>query len=468
MQLESLLREKGDEVKRFRTFITSPDLAARTRRGSLWTALDFGGNQILRLASNLLLTRLLFPEAFGLMAIVQVVLTGLQMFSDSGVQSAIVQNRRGDDPAFLDTAWTVQILRGALLWALTFLLASPVAALYDAPILAEMLPWMGLSLFLHGFTPTAVHSASRHLRLGRLTAISLGTFVLQIAVACLLAYLLQSVWALVVAANVRVLAGLAAHWLMLPDARNRPQLEPDALSSLFHFGKYVFLGTAAGFVVAQSDRAILGLHVPMAELGVFNIAFFMAMMPRSFASSLQSKVVFPLYRLQPIAESAANRAGLFRTRRVIVLTMLGLALLLAAAGPWLVELLYDARYRAAGPMIALYALTLVPLITLTTTGPMLLAMGDSKRVLLSQLLTALLQAALLVLLIPQLGPAGAILAPGLACLLAYPLRLAYARRYNAWDPLLDLGGTAAGLIAALAICVWHLDAIRPLFLAFGH
>ena len=68
------------------------------------------------LASNLILTRLLFPEAFGLMALGSVVLVGLQMFSDAGIGPSIAQSPRGDDPEFLDTAWTAQVLRGVILW----------------------------------------------------------------------------------------------------------------------------------------------------------------------------------------------------------------------------------------------------------------------------------------------------------------------------------------------------------------
>ena len=55
------------------------------------TILAFGGGNVLRLLSNLLLTRLLFPEVFGLMAIVQVFLGGLQMFSDIGLKTSIIQ-----------------------------------------------------------------------------------------------------------------------------------------------------------------------------------------------------------------------------------------------------------------------------------------------------------------------------------------------------------------------------------------
>lgn len=98
---------------------------SRVLRGGSWMVIGYGGNQALRLAANLILTRLLFPEAFGLMTLVNVILVGLQMFSDFGLVPAISQNPRGDDPDFLDTAWTIQVIRGGGLWLMTCLLAWP-------------------------------------------------------------------------------------------------------------------------------------------------------------------------------------------------------------------------------------------------------------------------------------------------------------------------------------------------------
>ena len=57
----------------------------------------------------------MLPEAFGIMALVNVLIQGLTMFSDVGIEPAIVQHRRGDEPRFYNTAWTVQILRGFVL-----------------------------------------------------------------------------------------------------------------------------------------------------------------------------------------------------------------------------------------------------------------------------------------------------------------------------------------------------------------
>lgn len=87
--------------------VTGNRLMARALRSTSWIVLGYGGSQAIRLASNLILTRLLFPEAFGLMALIQVVIVGLTLFSDVGIAPSIAQSKRGDDRDFLDTAWTI-------------------------------------------------------------------------------------------------------------------------------------------------------------------------------------------------------------------------------------------------------------------------------------------------------------------------------------------------------------------------
>ena len=105
-------------------------LLHRTLHAGSWTLVGYGYGQFLRFAGNLILTRLLFPEAFGAMALVQSVLTGLTLLSDLGISQAIVQNARGHTAAFLNTAWTVQVIRGVLIWVATCALALPVATFY--------------------------------------------------------------------------------------------------------------------------------------------------------------------------------------------------------------------------------------------------------------------------------------------------------------------------------------------------
>ena len=83
---------------------------------------------MIRFARSLILTRLLFPEAFGLMTLVGAVMYGLAMVSDAGIAAAIVRDKRGDDSDFLDAVWTLQVCRGLLLWGGACALAYPLAS----------------------------------------------------------------------------------------------------------------------------------------------------------------------------------------------------------------------------------------------------------------------------------------------------------------------------------------------------
>ena len=115
-------------------------LEARAARGATWSMIGFVAGQALRFVGNMVLTRLLFEETFGLMLLVQAFLTGLHLFSDFGIGPSIIQNKRGDDPVFVNTAFTMQAGRGLILWMITWAGALPFAAFYNEPILAWILP----------------------------------------------------------------------------------------------------------------------------------------------------------------------------------------------------------------------------------------------------------------------------------------------------------------------------------------
>ena len=82
---------------------------------SFWTILEYGSGMALRVVSSLVLTRLLIPAYFGEMTLLMTLITGLTLLSDIGVSQSVIQAPRGDDPDFLNTAWTIQLIRGIVL-----------------------------------------------------------------------------------------------------------------------------------------------------------------------------------------------------------------------------------------------------------------------------------------------------------------------------------------------------------------
>jgi O-antigen/teichoic acid export membrane protein len=445
------------------TILRGEGLFARALRGSGWTTLGFAAAQAIRLGANLVLTRLLFPEAFGVMALVTVFLVGLAQFSDIGIGASILQNRRGDDPDFLDTAWTLQVLRGALLWLATCALAWPVALLYGEPMLAELLPVAGLALLVAGFNPTRLETANRHLALGRVTGIEVASQAIGVAVMIALAFATGSVWALVAGGVVTALAKLGLAHAALPGHVDRFRWHPVHGRELVHFGKWIFLSTACSFVITQGDRAILGVYLPLGLLGIYNIGFFLGSFAINFADAIVWKILIPLYRERPPAESAENYAKIRRMRMGLTGAMLPGLLLMAFIGVPLVELLYDPRYAAAGAVVVLIACVQIPRILGLTYDQAALAAGDSRGYFLLVATKATVQTALFLAGAELAGLVGALAGQGLALVLTYPAVIWLARRHGAWDPRHDglfalLGGALGGLalwlnrdaIAALA------------------
>ena len=137
-------------------------------RGAVWTIGSYGLSLVLRLGSNLILTRLLVPEMFGLMSLVYVFIMALNLFSDLGIGQSLIQNKRGDEPDFINTAWTLQVYRGLILWFCMLLLAWPVSQLYQKPECLWLIPVVGFGTVISGFNSTSLFTLNRNMAFGKL------------------------------------------------------------------------------------------------------------------------------------------------------------------------------------------------------------------------------------------------------------------------------------------------------------
>lgn len=428
------------------TLVRGEGIFARAMRSSVWTAFGYAASQIVRLGSNLILTRLLFPETFGMMALITVAMTGLQMFSDVGIGPSIMQNQRGDDPAFLNTAWTLQVVRGLMLWLGSCALAVPIAQFYGEPMLAQLLPVAGLAMLIGGFNPTRIDTAGRHLMLGRLTILDLLSQITGIIAMVLLAFATRSVWALVIGGITGAVAKLILTNIFLEGPANRFQWEKAAAHDLVHFGKWIFLSTFCGFVIAQGDRVILGKYLTLEMLGIYNIGYFLASFPLLLGGAIVGRILIPLYRERPPAASLDNFLKLRRMRFPLTGLLMSAVLTMAFLGVVFVGVLYDARYVLAGPIVVVAACAQIPQIICMTYDQAALAAGDSRRFFFLLATKAAVLIAAFMIGVEQAGLIGALVGQGVATMLIYPCVVILARRYRAWDALHDATYAVIGMI----------------------
>jgi len=191
-------------------------LRGAVTRGALWTTGGYGVGQALRLATNLVVTRLLNPEAFGLMAIVNSLLIGAEMVSDTGIVQTLVQRTAPPDRELLNTAWAVHALRGLLLFLLLALLAGPIASWYGEPLLVGLLTVSAFGLVLDGLCSTGKFVAAREMALRRLVLFDLVVQLSGVAVILAIAWHHRSVWALALGGLLSSAVGLVVSHVMFP------------------------------------------------------------------------------------------------------------------------------------------------------------------------------------------------------------------------------------------------------------
>lgn len=336
---------------------TTSAVGTRAAKGALWTLGGYAAGSFLRLAANVLLSRLLFPEAFGLMAVVNAVVLGLSLASDVGLGQAIIQSERGEDPRFLRTGFTIQIARRLGLGLLCMALAAPVASLYAStgPMAAELtriLPLIGLSIMVDGFISMRAFLCRRRLTLGRLTLVDLAAQVFALVVMVVWAVVSPSVWALVAGNVAKSVAWVVLSHVALDGPRDRLGWDPSAARAMFSFGKWILISTLLGFLAGQADRLVLAKLIgDLGALGVYGIAATLAAVPSEAFSKLASAVIFPVLSRLKSDEAELRRAG----QRVRAPILLGcgaiVSALLAGGGTTIIEVLYDDRYAAAGWML---------------------------------------------------------------------------------------------------------------------
>jgi len=427
---------------------SSTSLGGRAMQSGFWITGGFAIQRALQLGSNLILTRLLFPEAFGTMALATVFLVGLAMFSDVGLKPAVIRDPRGDDPDFLNTAWTIQVVRGIGLWFAGCVLAYPVSLIYEQPILFPLLMVLSATAAISGFQTIGMATSERRLDFFRPTAAGLAGQIISIAVLVILAYYWRSVWALAVGNIVGSIATLFAGHLLIREHRHRFRFEREAARSIMNFGKWIFLSTIVTFLGGEGLRAIQAGLITPAEFGVLAIAYTIAAIAVELPLKLTGSIGLPALSEAGRAKPEQTALVLYKLRKRVLIVSVGIAAVIALTSEPIIQILYDPRYHAAGGYVA--ALTLSSAIALIYSGyaTLLLVQGETRTLLLFNTAASILRVTGVVAGFSILKIHGMIIGIGAANLMILLGFWIYLRRLP--GPNFKLDGM---LLAGLAICV---------------
>lgn len=339
-------------------------------------------SQLIVFLSSFVTARLLLPENYGLVGLITVFTNFISVFSDSGISLAVIKSDY--KYSFHKGLDTLAFLVGVILFLATCCLAWPIAQFYGNQEL--LIPAIVLSLTFVTRSMSIVRSAliSKELRFEIIGRITLFNTVLSILITIVLAY------------------NGAEHWSIII-----PQLLTSILS-IFYLEHYTRLGfhffskrylcvsyrhtktsikNLLGFNLVNywsrnADNLIVGKVYGMNDLGIYNRAYSLLILPLSLVTGLMGTVLYP--SLKKLKEEGGDINGEYLfVLKIISIIVYPVAFIFIVFPSQLVLLLWGENWKAVGEILPYFGILIFGQSLLSTTGNILVLMNLEKRLLIS-------------------------------------------------------------------------------------
>jgi O-antigen/teichoic acid export membrane protein len=340
--------------------------------------------------------------------------------------------------------WSLQLVRGWGLWAISGIIAYPMAHWYGEPELTYLIPAMGLTSVVRGYAHTSQFTLNRDLKLRELFHLEIGSQVVNILISAIAAYAMRSVWALVIGAFAGALTRSVLTYWQAVEPRSHWCWDRDVLKNIRSFSRWILLSTVFTYITNQGDSLILGLFVSMTDLGLYSIANAIAAAVFQFVNSIGSRVLFPLY-----GKVGRETTPLLRRRFLkIRLAMMGVLLpplwALTCFGDWVIRLLWDPRYQGAGIMVQI--LCGGCLFLAFRAGPLYLVRGEAWIGFVFGAVRAAVLLPAMAIGGHYFGIIGLVSGIAISQMAEYPVEVWVQRRYGVWVPWLDAAALGSSVV----------------------
>lgn len=411
-------------------------LLSNAVRSAFWVVIGSGSGQIIRLLGNLVLTRLLFPEVFGIMALITAVIIGLGQLSDIGLRQSVINSERVDDKEFMCTAWTIQVIQSSFIASMAIALSYPVAYFYDEPVIAPLMITVALSYFIQGFRSIALLAYDKRMQLKTQMLSDISVQLLSLIVVIAIAYLTESIWALAIGQLVGASIHVFNSYYFFDGHFSKFRWEKSSVLRIVGFGKWILISSIISYMTNQGDKLILGIYLTMGQLGIYSLASNWSSIVALVSFGLSFRVLHPYFKNALATHEDFKKIYTIRTSMNLAYCMV--CLLLAIFGDILIEYLYDDRYIEAGWMLQILALGQVARSLTYTMMPFILATGDSLSQMRFSLFDALILASCLFAGGYFGGATGIIIAYTISMIISHPIILFFASRHGYGSYMADM------------------------------
>lgn len=284
--------------------------------GFSWAASLRFTTRIISFLRTIILARILLPVQFGVYGVAALVLSLLEVFTETGVNIILVQEKN-DVKKYINSAWIVSIIRGIIISALIFFSAPWISSFFNSKDSLIMLQIISLAPFLRGFINPAVVRFQKELQFNKEFWYRSSIFLVEAGVSVIFALFTHQASSLAFGMIAgAVLEIILSFWLISP--RPRLKIEIEYVKVLFHQGKWVTASSIFSYLFHNVDNIVVGKILGPASLGLYEMAYAISIIPITEISDVISKVTFPVYSKISDDKKRLKRAFI-RTILVIML-----------------------------------------------------------------------------------------------------------------------------------------------------
>ena len=322
-------------------------------RGGAWLGAGSFIEQVMRFGRNMLLTRLLAPEAFGTMAIVMSATTLIQVLAEVGAREALIQSPRGTEEGHIGAAWWMSVGRSLSIYSVIYVMAPFISRFYANGELAALARIATLSIVFDGLLSPRAIVAQKQMKFSKWATINNGGGILGVLTTVVLSYFLRDVWALAIGYCSENAARCILSYIVCP-YRPRLFLDFSALRDLWRFSRGLFGLAFLNLIFTRTDIFVLAKLFSPAKLGLYSMAIYLVQTPTVFLAAILSQTLLPaLSRIQD-DHDRMNRILLQVTSATVMLGLPALVFM-GFCGRSLLTLVYGQRYSLAAAALILAA-----------------------------------------------------------------------------------------------------------------
>ncbi len=309
-------------------------------------------SRLVALGRTAILARLLLPAQFGVYGIATLALAFLEIFTETGINVFLIQERKNIDE-YINTAWVVSIVRGALISFLIILTAPLIISFFNSPDVRPLLLLISLVPLLRGFINPSVVKFQKELQFNKEFWFRSSIFIFDSVVAVILVLFSRSpaglIWGLLAGVLLEVILSFK---FVKPTPRFT--FEPAKVKRIVGRGKWITFAGIFDYLTRQGDDAVVARVLGSRALGLYQMPYKISTLPLTEIGGVADKVTFPVYVRISKDRKRLKRAYL---RTVVTISMLAIpiGLVLFLFPKEIVLLILGSNWLEAVPVLRVLA-----------------------------------------------------------------------------------------------------------------